>query len=115
MKKISDNIGMQFRLDNCAKVTYTKGKIVKNENITLDLSTTINELQQEETYKHLGIQEAEGVTNAAIKEKARKEFSRRIRAILQTELNARNKIMAINSLAIPIVTVSTSSIGRCQK
>ena len=33
-----------------------------------------------------------------------KDFYRRVRAILQTELNARNKIMAIYSLAIPIVT-----------
>ena len=81
-----------------------KEKIVKSENITLDLSTTIKELQQEETHKYLGIQEAEGVTNAANKEKVRKEFHLRVIAILQTELNARNKIMAIKSLAIPIAT-----------
>ena len=104
VKKFSDDMGMQFGLDKCAKVTFIKGKIVKAENITLDVSTTIKELEQERTYKYLGIQEAEGVSNAANKEKVRKEFYRRVRAILQAELNARNKIMAINSLAIPIVT-----------
>ena len=83
---------------------FTKGKIVKIENIILDVSTTIKELEHEETYKYLGIQEAEGVANAANKEKVRKEFHYRVRAILQTELNARNKIMTIYSLAIPIVT-----------
>ena len=72
-----------------------KRKNCQSENIILDLSTTIEELPQEETYKYLGIQEAEGVKNAANKEKVRKEFYRRVRAILQTELNARNKIMAI--------------------
>ena len=39
-----------------------------------------------------------------IKKKVRKEFHPRVRAILQSDLNARNKIMATNSLAIPIVT-----------
>jgi len=78
VKKFSDDIGMQFGLDKCAKVTFIKGKIVKAENITLDVSTTIKELEQERTYKYLGIQEAEGVSNAANKEKVRKEFYRRV-------------------------------------
>ena len=108
MKKFNDNIGMQFGLDKCAKVTSIKGKIVKTENSALDVSTTIRELEQEGTYKYLGIQEAEGVSNAANKEKVRKEFYQRDRAILQTELNARNRVMAISSLAIPILAVSTS-------
>ena len=64
----------------------------------------MKELQQEETYRYLGIQETEGVTNAANKEKMRKEFYRRVRAILQTELNARSRIMAIKSLTMPIAT-----------
>ena len=106
VKKFNHNIGMQFGLDKCAKVTFIKGKIVKAENITLDVSTTIKELEQERIYIYLGIQEAEGVSNAANKEKVRKEFYRRVRATLQTELNARNKIMAINSLAILTVTYS---------
>ena len=106
MKKFSADIGMQFGLDKCAKVTFMKGKIVKTENITLDVSNTIRELEQEGAYKYLGIKEAEEVSNAANKEKVRKEFYRRVRAILPTELNARNKVMAINSLAIPIVTYS---------
>ena len=78
----------------------------KRENITLDVSTTIKELQQEETCKYLGIQEAEGLRNAANKQQLRKEFYHKARGILQTELNARNTIMAINSSAIPIVTYS---------
>ena len=81
-----------------------KRKLVKTDNIILDVSTTTKELEHQGMYKYLGIQEAEGVANAANKDKVRKEFYRRVRAILQTELNARNKIMAINSLAIPIVT-----------
>ena len=104
VKKFSDDIGMQVGVDKCVKVTFIKGKIAKTENITLIVSTTIRELDQEGTYKYLSFQEAEGISNFANEEKVRKEFYRRVRAILQTELNARNKVMAINSLAIPIVT-----------
>ena len=61
VKTFNDDIGMKFGLDKCAKVTFIKGKIVKTENITLDVSTTIKELEQEGANKYLSIQEAEGV------------------------------------------------------
>ena len=64
VKHFSDDIGMQFGLDKCATATFTKGKVVKIENIILDVSTTIKELEHEGMYKYLGIQEAEGVANA---------------------------------------------------
>ena len=41
-----------------------------------------------------------------MKEKIRKESSRRVRLILRTELNGRNKVEAINSLAVQVVQYS---------
>ena len=41
-----------------------------------------------------------------MKEKIRKEYNRRVRLILTTELNGRNKIEAINSLAVLVVQYS---------
>jgi len=41
-----------------------------------------------------------------MKEKLRKEYFRRVRLILRSELNGKNKIEAINSLAIPTVQYS---------
>ena len=41
-----------------------------------------------------------------MKEKIGKEFNRRVRLILRTEHNGRNKIEAINSLAVPVVQYS---------
>ena len=38
-----------------------------------------------------------------MKEKIRKEYNRRVRLILRTELNGRNKVEAINSLAVPVI------------
>ncbi|CAH3190022.1 unnamed protein product [Porites lobata] len=45
-----------------------------------------------------------------MKEKIRKEYNRRVRLILRTELNGRNKIEAINSLAVPVVQYSIGII-----
>ena len=39
-----------------------------------------------------------------MKEKIRKECYRRVRAVLQSELKAKNKLEAINTLAIPVAS-----------
>ena len=44
-------------------------------------------------------------------EKIRKEYYRRIRMVLKTELNSKNRIQAINSLAIPVVQYSFNIIN----
>ena len=41
-----------------------------------------------------------------MKEKIRKECYRPVRVVLQSELNAKNKLEAINTLAVPVVTYS---------
>ena len=47
--------------------------------------------------------ESDGVQHSKLKEKIRKEYNRRVRLILRTELHGRNKIEAINSLVVPVV------------
>ena len=74
--------------------------------IELDNSTKIKELEQEEVYKYLGVNESNGIQHVTMKEKIRKECYRRVRAILKTELNSANRIQAINAFAIPVVTYS---------
>ena len=46
-----------------------------------------------------------------MKEKIRKEYFRRVRLILKSELNAVNRIEAINSLAIPVITYSMNIVN----
>ena len=70
------------------------------------MMTEIHELDQEGVYKYLGVDESDGVQHSKMKEKIRKEYNRRVRLILRTELNRRNKIEAINSLAVPVVQYS---------
>ena len=46
-----------------------------------------------------------------MKEKIRKEYFRRIRLVLKSELNAANRIDATNTLAFPVVTYSSNIIN----
>ena len=46
-----------------------------------------------------------------MKEKIRREYYRRVRLILKSELNAVNRIAAINSLAVPVITYSMNVIN----
>ena len=111
VKAFSDDICMDFGLDKCAKATFVKGKLRKTTSIELDINTTIKELDPEETYKYLGVFEGDGINHASMKEKIRKEYYRRIRLVLKTELNSKNRIEAINTLAIPVVQYSFNIIN----
>ena len=111
VKIFSDDIEMQFGLDKCAKASFKKGKLTKTTNVKLDDTCVIQELTQEGTYKYLGIDEGNGIKHAATKEKVRKEYYRRIKMILKSELNSCNKITAINALAIPVVSYSLNVIN----
>ena len=66
----------------------------------------IQDLEQAETYKYLGMEEGEGVQYHKMKVKIRNEYKRRIKLVLKSELNTRNKIAAINALAVPLILYS---------
>ena len=106
VKQFSDDIGMEFGLEKCAKASFKKGKLTSTGNIVIDVDTEIQELDQEGVYKYLGVDESDGIQHSKMKEKIRKEYNRKVRSILRTELNGRNKMEAINSLAVPVVQYS---------
>ena len=97
---------MEFGLDKCAKATFFREKLLKAKNSTLDTITIIKDLEHEKNYKYLGVPEGDGIQHSSMRENIRKECFRRVRSILRSELNARNRIDAINSSALPAVTYS---------
>ena len=107
----SSDIGMTFGIEKCAKVTLKKGKQIYANNINLTQDLTVQDLDQETNYKYLGIEESGNISHEKMKEKIRKEFYRRVRKVIKTDLNSKNKMMAINSLAIPVVTYSYNIIN----
>ena len=66
----------------------------------------MQDLDQAETYKYQRMEEGEEDQYHKMKVKIRKEYKRRIKLVLKSELNARNKIAAINTLAVPVILYS---------
>ena len=97
---------MEFGLDKCAKASFKRGKKVSAEGILLNDNQVIQDLNQAETYKYLGMEDRERVQHHKIKVKIRKQYKRRIKLVLKSELNARNKITAIITLAVPVILYS---------
>ena len=106
VKGLSDDIQMEFGLEKCSKATFKKGKLTTNENIQFDLDPTIQQLEQEGTYKYLGMNERDGIQHAKMKEMIQKVYYRRIRTITKSELNAIKRMETINTLATLVVTLS---------
>uniref|UniRef100_H3A107 Reverse transcriptase domain-containing protein n=1 Tax=Latimeria chalumnae TaxID=7897 RepID=H3A107_LATCH len=84
----SQDIGMEFGLDKCVKATFQLGKFTFTENIELRKDVTIKELAQEGAYKYLGVDESDGIQHAKMKQKIKKEYCRRVRLVLRSELKA---------------------------
>ena len=74
----------EFGLEKCATTTFIHGKQTKSSAISLDIDTQIRNLDPEDTYIYLGVNEGNGIQQAAMKEKIRKECYRRVRAVLKT-------------------------------
>ena len=77
VKTFSDDIKMEFGLDKCAKATFKRGRLTNTTYLELDVNTVIKELDQEGTYKYLGVNEGDGLQHSSMKEKIRKEYYRK--------------------------------------
>jgi len=107
VKTFSDDIHMELGLDKCAKIAFKRGKLTHSQNLVIDINREIQEeLEQGKTYK-----EGEGIEHQQIKERLKEECNRRLRMILKSELNARNKITAIGALAVPVLRYSFGTIN----
>jgi hypothetical protein len=111
VKIFSDDIHMEFGLDKCAKIVFKKGKLVHSQNLVVDINREIQELQQGKTCKYLGTEESDGIQHMQVKERLKKEYARRLRMIMKFELNAKNKITAIVTLAVPVFRYSFGIIN----
>lgn len=114
VKKFRGDIQMVFGLDrkSVQQQGLKEGSLRKHRvDLQLDTDTRISELYQEGIYKYLRINEGDGIQHATMKEKVRKEYYRRVRLVLKSELNAANGFETINTLAVPVVTHSFNIIN----
>ena len=82
------------------------GKRHLTNGIELPNQDKIRTLVENETYKYLGILEADTIKQVEMKNKIQKEYLRRTRKLLETKLSSRNLIKGINTWAVPLVRYS---------
>jgi hypothetical protein len=75
------------------------------------MENEIKELEPMKAYKYLGAEENHNIEHKNEKGKLKKEYAKRLRLILNTELSAKNKIQATGSLVIPVLRYSFGIIN----
>ena len=97
------NIGMEFDIEKCAMLVMKSGKPHITDGIELPNHDKIRMLEENETYKYLGILEADTFKQVQMKDTIRKEYLRRTRKLFETKLSSKNLIKGINTWAVPLV------------
>ena len=91
----SEDIGMEFGIEKCAMLVMEKGKTVKSVGIELPDGKVIKSLQEGESYKYLGILEADKFLEEKMKLNVSKEYIRRLRKVLKSKLNGGNLVRVL--------------------
>jgi hypothetical protein len=108
---ISKDLNMNLGLEKCAKICLKRGRVQSKMHIGNTFENDIKELDLRKAYKYLGIEESFDIQHNNEKEKLKKEYLRRLRLVLGTELSAKNKIQAIGSLAVPVLRYSIGTVN----
>ena len=85
-----------------------KGKIVKSVGIELANGKVINSSQEDESYKYLGILEADKFLEVKMKLNVSREYIRRIRKVLRSKLNGGSLVRGANAWAVSLLRYSTA-------
>ena len=102
--QFTNDINMEFGTVKCAYLYIENGKR-KTLGDTIDINGLhLEELEEGDTYKYLGQDEAVGLSSPLNKDKVTKEYYRRVRKIWESELYAKHKIMAHNMFAVPVLS-----------
>ena len=104
----SKDIGMEFVIEKCAMLVLKRGKIVTSNGIKLPDESKIKSVKEGESYKYLGMLQADQIRHQEVKDKVTKEYKRRVRKILETKLNAGNLIKGINTWAVSLLRYSAA-------
>ena len=107
----SEDIRMDFGIEKCAMFVMEKGKIMKSVFIELPDGNVIKSLQEDESYKYLGILEADKFLEEKMKLNVLKEYIRRIRKVLKSKLNGGNLVHGVNTWAVSLLRYSAAFVS----
>ena len=108
---VLSDIGMEFGVKKCAMLVTRRGRLVRSEGIVLPDKNKIRVIGENDSYKYLGVLEADQIKREEMKEKLRMEYKRRVRKILQSKLNGGNTVKAINTWAVSLLRYSAPFVN----
>ena len=110
----SEDIGMDFGIEKCAMLVTEKGKIVKSVGKELPDGKVIKSLQEGESYKYLGILEADKFLEQKMKLNVSKDYIRRLRKVLKSKLNGGSLVRGVNTWVVSLLRFSAAFVS-CRK
>ena len=95
--------GACYGVSKRAEIVLEHGKTVKGEGLqVLQERMKILNPDQEEMYKFLGVEQADGIRTKQVYERVKEEMTKRLKLLMKSELNDENLIQVINSKVIPV-------------
>ena len=88
-----------------------KGKIVKLVGIELPGCKVIKLLQEAESYKYLGILEADKFLEEKMKLNVSKEYMRRLKKVLKSKLNGGNLVCGVDTWTVSLLRHSAAFVS----
>ena len=107
----SEDIDMEFGIGKCAMLVIEKGKIKKSVRIELPDGKVIKSLKDGESYKYLGILEADRFLGEEMILKVCKEYFRKLRKVLKSNLNGGNLVQGVNTSEVSLLRYSAAFIS----
>ena len=99
----SHDTGACCGVTKCAEIIFERGKMVRGEGLqVLEERMDFMDPDKNEIYKFLGIEQADGIKTKRAYERVKHEVTKRVRMLINTELNDINLVRAINAKVIPV-------------
>ena len=102
---------MEFDIEKRAMSVMKKGKIVKLVATELPDGKVIKSLQEGESYRYLGILEADKFLEEMMKLNVPKEYITRLRKVLNSKLNGGNVVCGVNTWAVSLLRYSAAFVS----
>jgi len=85
-------INMNFCVEKCARIYFKRNNVQSKMHIRSTLENDIKELDPRKACNYLGIEESFDIQRKNEKEELKKEYLRRLRLVLSTELSTKDEI-----------------------
>ena len=99
----SHDTGACYGISKCVEIVFKRGKMARGEELEI-LEERIKAIDpdENEVYKFLGIEQADGIKTKKDFELVQGEVNKRVKILTSTELNNVNLVRAINTKLIPV-------------